>query len=229
MKALLDADTMAFRAAAACKSESVSTALFTVDSIVTDALLYCDHGEAFYDKWQLYLTGSNNFRKEIATSHPYKGNRTTPKPEHLPAVRDHLVQKWGAIIAEGQEADDAIAIDATKLGDACVMISIDKDFKQIPGHHYNFVKREHFHVTPEDGLRFLYKQILMGDSTDNIIGLYGIGTKKADKMLEDCTTEQEMYNVAVEAYENEERVIENARLLYLRRKENELWQPPNKR
>lgn len=229
MKALLDADTMAFRAAAACKEESVSTALFTVDSIVTDALLCCDHGEAFYDKWQLYLTGSNNFRKGIATSHPYKGNRTTPKPEHLPAVRDHLVQKWGAVIAEGQEADDAIAIEATTLGDNCVMVSIDKDFKQIPGNHYNFVKREHFYVTQEDGLRFLYKQILIGDSTDNIIGLYGIGPKKADKMLEECTTEQDMYNVAVEAYESEERVIENARLLYLRRKENELWQPPNKR
>lgn len=229
MIALLDADTMAFRSAAACKEESVSTALFTVDSIVTDALLHCDRGEAFYDKWQLYLTGSNNFRKEIATSYPYKGNRTTPKPEYLPAVRDHLVQKWGAIITEGQEADDAIAIEATKFGDNCVMISIDKDFRQIPGNHYNFVKREHFYVTPEDGLRFLYKQILMGDNTDNIIGLYGIGPKKADKMLEECTTEQEMYNVAVEAYENEERVIENARLLYLRRKENELWLPPNKR
>lgn len=229
MIALLDADPMAFRAAAACKEESVSTALFTVDSIVTDALLYCDHGEAFYDKWQLHLTGSNNFRKEIAVTVPYKGNRTTPKPEHLPAVREHLVTKWGAIINEGQEADDAIAIEATKLGDACVMISIDKDFRQIPGNHYNFVKREHFNVTPEVGLRFLYMQILMGDATDNIVGLYGIGPKKAEKMLNECVTEEDMYNVCVEAYSSEERVIENARLLYLRRKENELWQPPNKR
>ena len=229
MIALLDADTMAYRAAAACKSESVSTALFTVDSIVTDALLYCDHGEAFYDKWQLYLTGSNNFRKEIAKEVPYKGNRTAPKPEYLPAVRAHLITTWKAIVADEQEADDAIAIEATKLGDNCVMISIDKDFRQIPGNHYNFVKREHFYVTPEEGLKFLYMQILMGDTADNILGLRGIGPKKAEKMLEECITEEDMYKVCVEAYENEDRVIENARLLYLRRKENELWLPPNKR
>jgi hypothetical protein len=39
-----------------------------------------------------------------------------------------------------------------------------------------------------------------------------------------------MYKACVEAYESkdmtEERVIENARLLWLRRKENELWEPP---
>lgn len=229
MKALLDADVMAFRAAAACKEESVSAALFTVDSIVTDALLYCDIDDRYYDKWQLYLTGSNNFRKDISTTVPYKGNRTTPKPEHLPAVRDHLVAKWSAVIAEGQEADDAIAIEATTLGDKCVMISVDKDFRQVPGHHYNFVKREHFFVTPEDGMRFLYMQILMGDAADNVLGVYGIGPKRAEVLLQDCNTEQEMFDACVKAFDNEARVIENAQLLYLRRKENELWLPPQKR
>jgi DNA polymerase-1 len=229
MKSLLDADVMAFRAAAACKEESVSAALFTVDSIVTDALLYCDAEDRYCDKWQLYLTGSNNFRKDIAVTAPYKGNRTSPKPEHLPAVREHLISKWGAVVAEGQEADDAIAIEATKLLDKCVMISVDKDFRQIPGYHYNFVKREHFYVSAEDGIRFLYKQVLMGDSTDNIIGLHGIGPKRADALLQDCNTEQDMFDVCVKAYDNRDRVIENARLLYLRRKENELWLPPDER
>lgn len=229
MIALLDADTMAYRAAAACKNESVTTALFTVDSIVTDALLHCDHGDAFYDKWQLYLTGANNFRMDIAVTAPYKGNRTAPKPEYLPDVRQHLVKQWGAVIAEGQEADDAIAIEATRLGTNFIIVSVDKDFRQVPGHHYNFVKREHFFVSELEGLRFLYKQILMGDSADNIIGITGIGPVKANKLLEECTTEEEMYNVCVELHGSEDRVIENARLLYLRRKENELWLPPNQR
>lgn len=226
MKALLDADVMAFRSAAACKEESVSAALFTVDSIVTDALLYCDIDDRYYDEWQLYLTGSNNFRKDISTTVPYKGNRTTPKPEHLPAVRDHLVAKWNAVISEGQEADDAIAIEATTLGDKCVMISVDKDFRQVPGHHYNFVKREHFFVTPEEGLRFLYMQILMGDTADNVIGLKGIGPKKAEAALAECTTEQEMADVCYEMYADVDKVRQNGTLLYLRRKENELWTPP---
>jgi hypothetical protein len=230
MIALLDSDVMAYRAAAACKEEGVTAALFTVDSIVVDALLHCDDGEVFYDKWKLFLTGSNNFRKQIATTVPYKGNRTAPKPEHLPAVREHLVKQWGAVITEGQEADDAIAIEATTNVGACVIISIDKDFRQVPGHHYNFVKREHFYVTPESGLRFLYMQILMGDTADNIIGISGVGPKRAEALLEGYTEEMDMYNACVEAYDgNEDRVIENAQLLYLRRKENELWLPPNKR
>lgn len=230
MIALLDSDVMAYRAAAACKEESVTAALFTVDSIVVDALLHCDHDDVFYDKWKLFLTGSNNFRKQVATTAPYKGNRTAPKPEHLPDVRKHLVDRWGAIIIDGQEADDTIAIEATKNSNACIIISIDKDFRQVPGHHYNFVKREHFYVTPENGLRFLYMQILMGDTADNIIGISGIGPKRAEALLKDYTEEIDMYNACIEAYDgNEERVIENARLLYLRRKENELWLPPNKR
>lgn len=224
MKALLDADTMAYRAAAACKDESVSTMTFTLNGIITDALLSCDKNDRFYDKWQLYLTGSDNFRKQISAE--YKANRTSPKPEHLPAARQHLIDEWGAIVAEGQEADDAIAIEATKLNGDFVIVSIDKDFKQIPGHHYNFVKREHFFVTPEEGLRFLYMQILMGDTADNIIGLKGIGPKKAEAALAECKTEQEMADVCYEMYADVDRVRQNATLLYLRRKENELWTPP---
>ena len=181
MKMLLDADTMAYRAAAACKDESVRTMTLTLDGIVTGALLSCDTDVRYYDKWQLYLTGSNNFRKQVSAE--YKANRTAPKPEHLPAARQHLIEQWGAVVAEGEEADDAIAIEATKLNGDFVIISIDKDFKQIPGYHYNFVKREHFFVTPEEGLRFLYMQILMGDTADNVIGLKGIGPKKAEAAL----------------------------------------------
>ncbi len=224
MKALLDADVMAYRAAAACKEESVETATATVDRIVLDALLSCDVDDKFYDKWQLYLTGNDNFRKQI--SNTYKANRTAPKPEHLPALRQHLIEQWGAVVAEGQEADDAIAIEATKLNGDFVIISIDKDFKQVPGHHYNFVKREHFFVTPDEGLRFLYMQILMGDTADNVIGIKGIGPKKAEAALAECTTEQEMADVCYEMYTDVDKVRQNATLLYLRRKENELWTPP---
>ncbi len=40
----------------------------------------------------------------------------------------------------------------------------------------------------------------------------------------------EMWNVVVDAYDgDEERVIENARLLWLRREEGELWEPPTRR
>ena len=49
----------------------------------------------------------------------------------------------------------------------------------------------------------------------------------AYKILEEATTEKEMWEIVVKAYDgNTDRVIENARLLWLRRKEGETWHPP---
>jgi DNA polymerase-1 len=225
--ALLDADTMAYRAAAACEDETAVAACNTVDSIVTNALLSCDYADRWYDQWQLFLTGDTNFRKSIAVTAPYKGNRTQPKPKHLKSVKKHLQKHWKAVVADNEEADDLIAIEATKLQHLCCIISVDKDFKQIPTHFYNYVKREHLFITPDEAIRFFYQQVLMGDSADNIIGIRGVGPVKAAKMLEEANTEVDMFNVCVEAYEgNVDRVVENGTLLWLRRIKGELWKPP---
>jgi 5'-3' exonuclease len=159
----------------------------------------------------------------------YKGNRTAPKPAHLSVLRTHLVEEWGAVVIDCQEADDAIAIEATKLQDNYIIASVDKDLDQIAGWHYNFVKKIGYNITPEEGMFRFYKQILTGDASDNIIGINGIGPVKADKLLAEAEDENEMYSICLEQYDgNEDRVIENARLLWLRRYENELWQPPSK-
>lgn len=227
LKALIDSDIIAYRIAFACKNESVTTAYRTVDRYVTDILLGIDHDDRFYDDWQLYLTGSNNYRLNIATTAVYKGNRTAPKPPHHKELREHLVKNWGAIVFEGIEADDAIATDSTKLGDTCIMASVDKDFDQLEGWHYNFVKNKHYYVDKLSGIKFFYRQIVMGDSADNIIGIKGIGDKRARAMFEDVEDEKELYRICVEAYDGDEgRVIENARLLWLRRYENQTWEPP---
>jgi hypothetical protein len=142
-------------------------------------------------------------------------------------MRDYFVYAYGAKVSEGQEADDDIAIRATELGtNGCIIVSLDKDFRQIPGWHYNFVKREKTWVTQEEGIKFFYQQILMGDSADNIKGAPGIGEKKALKLLADANTEQELYRCCVEVM-GEERVLEDARLLWLRRYPNQMWEPPN--
>lgn len=227
MKALLDGDVMCYRAAFACQDEAASAAQRTIDSIITMALLSCDVEDRWYDTWQIYLTGSANFRNTLAKTAVYKGNRTQPKPKHLPVVRKHLLQEWKAVLSKGEEADDAIAIEATKQQHQCCIVSIDKDFMQVPCHIFNFVKREHTFIEPFEGLRNFYKQILTGDAVDNIIGIHGIGPVKATKLLEECTTEREMYNVCVEAFHGaEERVIENGQLLWLRRQDKQIWAPP---
>lgn len=226
MIALLDSDILCYRVGFATDEETENTAIETMAVFLEDLIMFdlvdCDGHE-------LFLTGKNNFRHEIAVTAPYKGNRKdAKKPKHLPLLREYLQMAWGATVSEGEEADDVIAIRATELGDDSIIVSTDKDFNQVPGWHYNFVKKVKSYVTPEEGLRFFYKQILTGDAADNIKGLFRVGDVKATKMLADYKTELELYQCCVEAL-GKERVLENARLLWLRRKQNELWEPPNEK
>jgi len=231
MKALFDSDIFAYRAASACEEEDEATAQRTLDRLIVDTLM-CGvdtlYPDCFVDSWSMHLTGKNNFRYQIATTVPYKGNRVDkPKPKHLAFLRSHLVKEWGAIISEGEEADDTIAIEATKLGDSCVIVSLDKDLDQVSGWHYNFVKRLSYYIKPEEALVKLYTQMITGDAADNIKGLFRIGPVKAAKIIGDTTNELELYNKVLEAYEGDaERVLENAQLLFLRRYEGQIWNPP---
>lgn len=228
MIALLDSDIYCYRAAAACENEDEAQAIRSVDSLIINTLMCGVDKCGYVDSWKLFLTGKGNFRNDIAVTAPYKGNRADKvKPQHLAALRNHLVQEWKADMSEGQEADDSIAIEATKLGDDGVIVSLDKDLDQVAGWHYNFVKKEAYYITEAEGLLRLYMQILTGDAADNIIGLHGIGNIKARKMLEDAADETEMFQRCVAAYDdNEDRVIENARLLFLRRHEGQVWTTP---
>lgn len=233
MKAIVDADILCYRIAFACEDQPAEWAKRTLDNYIADILTWgVDkvYDGCFVDTWQLHLTGKGNFREGIATTAVYKGNRLdTPKPKHHAVLREHMIEGWNAVVAHGQEADDAIAIEATSLGDDCVIVSLDKDLDQVAGYHYNFVKKQAYYITPEEGTMRFYCQILTGDAADNIKGIHGIGNVRARKMLEEAEDEMGMYRICVDAYEgNEERVIENARLLWLKRTEDEpLWEPPS--
>ena len=177
MIALIDADIICYRIGFATEDEHENTAIETMAVFLEDLLMFdlidCD-------EHLLFLTGKNNFRHDIAVTAPYKGNRKdVPKPRHLPLLREYLQTAWGASVSDGQEADDDISIKATEFGDDCIIVSIDKDFMQVPGWHYNFVKQEKKYVTPEEGLRFFYRQILMGDSADNIKGMPRVGAVRS--------------------------------------------------
>ena len=98
-----------------------------------------------------------------------------------------MVEHWGAVVSEGEEADDLIGIRATQIGPYAVVASIDKDMLQIPCIHYNLWKKTWTKVSEWDGLLFFYEQILTGDKADNIIGLHGVGPVKAKKVIEGAT------------------------------------------
>ena len=229
MRVLIDGDIICYRIGFSTQDKSESIAIARTATFV-ETLLWEDLQALFEIKsYQGYLTGKTNFRNEIAVTAPYKGNRTSAKPKHLEIIREYLSKAWDFMISENEEADDCIAIDHVKNKFKSVIASIDKDFMQLKGKHWNFVKKEMTYVSEEQSLLNFYLQVLTGDRTDNIIGLKGVGPVKANKILESYTSATEMYTACVEAYGGaEERVIENARLLYLRRKVGEIWQPPTK-
>lgn len=226
-KVLVDGDIVAYRAAFSTQDLFPEDAERKVDElmdyILTETLMFPDPSE-----YEVFLTGSGNFRYDIAKSFPYKGNRkSTEKPIHLPVAREYLVTKYKATVSEGEEADDLIAIAATKYGPETIVASVDKDMLQIPCKHFNFTKGEWHDITEFEGTKFFYKQILTGDRADNIMGLYKVGPVKAEKIVKDCNTEEELWEAVIKAYDGDiDRVVENARLLWLRRKEGEIWQPP---
>jgi len=139
-----------------------------------------------------------------------------------------MIDAWAFSVQETQEADDAIGIRAYSMGEEDYIIcSIDKDLDNLRGKHYNFVKNEAYYVTEEQAIKNFYRQLLTGDRVDNIPGLSGIGPKKAEKILEGCVTEEELFKAVSQAYKGDlDYLTEQGQLLWIRRKDGELWTPP---
>lgn len=178
--ALIDGDIICYRVGFACKEgEPVSFALHSVKEVVGGILNRCGT-----DDYRLFLTGKYNFREQLCSIKPYKGTRSERKPEHFTAIRDYLLDRWNGELIEGMEADDALGIAQWAAPDKSTIIcTIDKDLDMIPGWHFNWVKDNKYDVSLDDGDLWFYKQMLLGDVSDNIPGITGLGPKKTDKLL----------------------------------------------
>lgn len=151
-----------------------------------------------------YLTGKGNFRLEAAKLKGYKANRIQEKPFHYKNIRDYLIAKYGAVVVNGIEADDAVAIEATSNPSA-IIVSRDKDLLQVPNIVYGYAcgKSPEKFMDVENGIDcawFFFKQVLTGDTTDNYSGIPGVGPVKADKILSGCETVTDMFNKTLFAY-----------------------------
>lgn len=181
----VDGDIIAYRTAAVCETHFEGACSSIIDSTLRDIAT-----ESKVCDMRIYISGANNFRYTIAKTKPYKGNRATMvHPQFLNFCKQYLVDKYKALIVEGYEADDAIATDMTING--AFHCGIDKDMLQIAGRHYNYVKKEWQDVTSEEAIKTLWRQVLMGDASDNVPGLPRIGEKKAFEAIQNHETAQE--------------------------------------
>jgi len=197
---------------------------------------------------RIYLTGTGNFRAELATIKPYKGNRTAPRPYHYDALRQYMVEKHGAKVVNGIEADDAVSIiqwrgrQKTPKHPRTIICTVDKDLLMVPGFHYNTREKEAWYQSPEEAQLAFYRQLLTGDGTDNIPGCHGIGKARASVILPSLLwSERQMYDVVLAEYAAnmvrypehhrphtlpEDALLENARLLWMLRHKGDVWEPP---
>lgn len=181
------------------------------------------------DDYKIFISGSDNFRHELATIKPYKGNRDPDlKPVYKNELEDHLFYTWKAQVVAGMEADDLLGIHQDIN---TVICTTDKDLDQIPGMHYNWGNNLLYNISEADACYNFYFQLLMGDPTDNIRGVPGVGRKTAAIILGRCKGEEEMYWETLREYcrtheKAFEALKENADLLWICRSNQLEWRPP---
>jgi 5'-3' exonuclease len=182
----VDADTIFYRVGFAVQNNELvhedDILSETLDAM--DAFIYKIKEACQCDNYVFFISGSDNFRYEEAYSKPYKGNRSEAgRPMYLNEMKEYIMDKYDAISCHGYEADDAVIAMSDMYGEHCIVMSQDKDLRQQQGHHYDYVKGEFIYITQDEGIKNLWKQVITGDSTDNIPGLYRIGDKKAEAYL----------------------------------------------
>ena len=178
-----------------------------------------------------FLTQGKCFRYDIATTVPYKGNRKDGnKPIIFPAIKEYLKQTWGFTYVSELEADDLVAI----YREDCYLPNIaspDKDvLYQVPGKHFNYRTAEFIVTSEEDAERFLWKQMLMGDATDGIIGIPKVGEKTADAWLNENLSNENMPEFVLKKYiekfgvhEGIHRFAETFKLVYILKTKEEAF------
>ena len=213
MKALIDGDMVAFRVAASAEGEDEPwVACARADSFIDEIIAATSATE--YEVW---LSGSNNFRYDVYPE--YKANRKGGyRPKWEVETKEHLKREHNALVIDSAEADDAMGSRQTEN---TIIVTNDKDLKMIKGSHYDPVKKLLFTITPEEATRWFYYQMLVGDPVDNIKGVAGIGPVKANRILDNCSSEEDMFQAVMDLYSCEEEFLMNAKCLYIWHKEND--------
>jgi 5'-3' exonuclease len=185
----------------------------------------------FTTNYVMAIGGPDNFRVDLFPD--YKANRKKAKdnrPDWFGNLKTWAAQLEGCEETNNCEADDLVRIwslECDNAGINRVVVSVDKDLDCIPGTHYNPRTKQIYQITEKYANRFYWQQILTGDSVDNIPGLRRVGPKKAEKLLADAGTHEELRNAVCKAYHNAHGdegysyLLANGRLIHIWRKFND--------
>src|SRR5687768_513566 len=207
--ALIDGDLVAYISAASCTEDDPQhIALIRVEDRLRKIIDYVK-----CTSYRIFVSGGNNFRYELYPD--YKANRTSPDPKHRQACHQFIIDEWKGEETDGFEADDALGCYQT---DDTIICSLDKDLRMIPGKHFSWeitrkgaiIREPEFaEVDYMTGIKHFYKQMIIGDTSDNIFGIDGLGKAKAAKLIDPLSTEKDMYDLVASLYNDEARFTMN--------------------
>ncbi len=152
---------------------------------------------------------SPTFRHKAASY--YKANRKGMPPElaqQLPRVKELLgLMGIKVVECEGYEADDVLGTlsrSCSDRGDQCFVLTGDRDSLQLIDSNVTVLlatNKETVHYTPErfiedygfEPIKLIDLKSLMGDSSDNIPGVAGIGEKTASSLIKEYGSLENLY------------------------------------
>lgn len=187
--ALIDADIIAFRAAAKVQDDFG-------DGKVSDSRVAIREAELLLQKWTQYIkpntillcfscSSKKYFRHDIYPE--YKAQRRElERPKALNDVIAHLKGKYKYLEIAGLEADDIMGIYGTgTMLQNPIIVSIDKDMQTVPTKVFNPDKMKRaVRINPGMANTLMFKQAMTGDTTDNYKGIPGTGPAKAEKIIQ---------------------------------------------
>ena len=223
---LIDTDFLAYKSAQACEEGIdfgndviVAQSRFSEVLKIFERELKKVKTAMMEDEVILYFSSPKNFRKEISAD--YKGHRNRRKPLGYKRLVNHCIKNYRTVLRDNLEADDSLGIDHTQFpSEDAVIVSPDKDMRQIPGVLWN-MSDDVVEITKEDGDRWHLMQTLAGDPTDGYPGCPGIGLKRAADLLDKS---DDPWKAVCQAFKDkglsEDIALMNARLAKILQHEN---------
>ena len=190
---VIDADSLSYLGS---KDDTLQQILEKVDNKIHEILV-----ETKADYYVLLVSKGKYFRHEISKSKEapegsYKANRTYTTQPWVKTIKEYLIVKYKAVWYPNLEADDIAAwlmnkkeFDVSSQPELWgvfnkILVAKDKDLLySIPGRHLNFSKKlgpeewgmEWVETSEADAANFVKSQMIVGDVSDGISGLYRKG------------------------------------------------------
>lgn len=147
------------------------------------------------DKVITFSGARGNFRKQISKT--YKSNRINLElPPALNELQKYIKEQYSSICGYGVETDDVVAtywksLTNTFGKDEVLIVSIDKDYKQLPCiiYDYHYKKKCYYNITVAEARNNFYTQMIVGDTADNVNFCKGYGLAYTKKAFKDCLSD----------------------------------------